>query len=93
MQHSADTGKPQLKYSDMLRFFEIYPDVSYIYENTMTPELYDQFVTTIWPLMQDKKFPTVDVCRTFNILVRICPYYEEADASGARYVPANKVGL
>jgi len=25
-----------LKYSDMIRFFEIFPEVSYIYENTMS---------------------------------------------------------
>ena len=30
-----------LKYSDMLRFFEIYPEVSYIYDNTMSSEVYD----------------------------------------------------
>lgn len=29
-----------LKYSDMLRFFEIFPEVSYIYENNMSTELY-----------------------------------------------------
>ena len=29
-----------LNYSDLLKFFEIYPEVSYIYENTMTSEMY-----------------------------------------------------
>ena len=33
-----------LKYSDMIRFFEILPEVSYIYENTMNEELYTLFV-------------------------------------------------
>ena len=30
-----------LKYSDMLRFFEIYPEVNYIYDNTMSCEVYN----------------------------------------------------
>ena len=29
--------------------------------------------------MKDKKFPTEDVCRVFNILVRISAYYENED--------------
>jgi len=33
-----------LKYSDMLRFFEIFPEVSYIYDNTMSEELYTMFL-------------------------------------------------
>lgn len=36
-----------LKYSDMLRFFEIFPEVSYIYDNTMTDELYTAFIEKI----------------------------------------------
>ncbi len=40
-------GGEGLKYSDMLRFFEIFPEVSYIYENTMTEELYKVFVNKI----------------------------------------------
>jgi hypothetical protein len=63
-----------LKYSDMLRFFEIFPEVSYIFENTMTEELYSAFVNKINSIIKDKKFPTEDVCRVFNILVRISPY-------------------
>jgi hypothetical protein len=63
-----------LKYSDMIRFFEIFPEVSYIYENTMSEELYKLFAKKITPLMKDKKFPTEDICRVFNILVRISPY-------------------
>ena len=42
----------------------------------MSSEVYNHFVATIKPLINDKKFPTDDVCRTFNILIRISPYYE-----------------
>lgn len=66
----------QLKYSDMLRFFEIYPEVTYIYENTMNFEVYSSFIETVRPLIKDKKFPTEDVCRVFNILIRISSYFE-----------------
>jgi hypothetical protein len=58
----------------MLRFFEIFPEVSYIYENTMSEELYKSFIGKISHVMKDKKFPTADVCRVFNILVRLSPY-------------------
>lgn len=63
-----------LKYSDMLRFFEIFPEVSYIYDNTMSEELYSLFLEKIQAVIKDKKFPTEDACRVFNILVRISPY-------------------
>jgi hypothetical protein len=58
----------------MIRFFEIFPDVSYIYESTMNEELYMGFVKKIEKVMKDKKFPTEDICRVFNVLVRIAPY-------------------
>ena len=67
----------QLKYNDLLRFFEIYPEVSYIYENTMSSEVFEQFVETVQKLIKDKKFPTEDICKTFNILVRISPFCTE----------------
>ena len=67
-------GGEGLKYSDMLRFFEIFPEVSYIYDNSMNDELYKVFVQKISSVMKDKKFPTEDVSRVFNILVRISPY-------------------
>jgi hypothetical protein len=63
-----------LKYSDMIRFFEIFPEVSYIFDTTMNEELYKLFIFKIQSVMKDKKFPTEDVCRVFNILVRISPY-------------------
>jgi hypothetical protein len=63
-----------LKYSDMLRFFEIFPEVSYIFDSTMNEELYKVFVAKISQVMKDKKFPTEDVARVFSILVRISPY-------------------
>ena len=63
-----------LKYSDMLRFFEIFPEVSYIFDSSMNEELYKVFVIKISQVMKDKKFPTEDVARVFSILVRISPY-------------------
>ena len=41
---SQDTN---LKYSDMLIFFEIFPEVSYIYDNTMSEDLYISFMEKI----------------------------------------------
>jgi hypothetical protein len=67
-------GGEGIKYSDMLRFFEIFPEVSYIFENTMNEDLYKVFTHKISHVMKDKKFPTEDVSRVFNILVRISPY-------------------
>ena len=63
-----------MKYSDMIRFFEVYPDVTYIYESTMTEELYGAFLTKLSTVIEDKKMPIEDVCRAFNILVRMSPY-------------------
>lgn len=63
-----------LKYSDMLRFFEIFPEVSYIFDNTMSEDLYRLFVQKISSVIKDKKFPTEDACRVFNILVRISSF-------------------
>lgn len=53
---------------------EIFPEVSYIFDNTMNEQLYLSFIDKISAVMKDKKFPTEDVCRAFNILVRISPY-------------------
>jgi len=36
-----------IKYSDMIRFFEIFPDVNYIYDNNMTEDLYKLFTGKI----------------------------------------------
>lgn len=63
-----------IKYSDILKFFEIYPEVTYIYENSMSEEMYTLFTQKIQGVIKDKKFPTEDVCRVFNILVRISSY-------------------
>ena len=40
----SEAGEGGLKYSDMLRFFEIFPEVSYIYDSTMNDELYKVFI-------------------------------------------------
>ena len=63
-----------MKYSDMIRFFEVYPDVTYIYESTMTEELYGAFLKKLSTVIEDKNMPIEDVCRAFNILVRMSPY-------------------
>jgi hypothetical protein len=44
---SESEAGESLKYSDMLRFFEIFPEVSYIFESTMNEELYKVFVAKI----------------------------------------------
>ena len=58
----------------MIRFFEVYPNVTYIYESTMTPEGHAAFLTKLKTVVGDKKLPTEDLCRAFNILVRISAY-------------------
>ena len=63
-----------MKYSDMIRFFEVYPEVTYIYDSTMTPELHDAFLSKLLSVLDDKRMPVEDVCRAFNILVRLSPY-------------------
>lgn len=44
IEYQDDESKQSLRYSDMIRFFEIYPEVSHIYENTMSAELYVRFI-------------------------------------------------
>ena len=63
----------------MIRFFEVYPEVTYIFESTMTPELYDAFLSRLQSVIGDKKLPTEDLCRAFNILVRLSPYSSFAE--------------
>ena len=36
-----------IKYSDMIRFFEIFPEVNYIYDNIMSEELHHLFTEKI----------------------------------------------
>ena len=60
-----------IKYSDMIRFFEVFPNVSYIYDHTMNPDLYKLFMKRILKVVGNSKFPTEDLCRVFNILVKI----------------------
>jgi len=63
-----------MKYSDLIRFFEVFPKVSYIYESRMNDNLYSTFLSTVKPVLMDKKFPIEDICRVFNILVKISPF-------------------
>jgi hypothetical protein len=65
-----------LKYSDMLRFFEIFPEVTYIFDSAMSEELYNNMVEKVSQVIKDKKFPTEDVCRVFNIMVRLSPFHK-----------------
>ena len=60
-----------LKYFDILVFFEIFPEVNYIFEKTMSEDLYRFFMQKISIMIKEKKFPTEDASRVFNILVRI----------------------
>ena len=76
VQPSESDQPPQrtVKYSDMVKFLEVFPKVTYIYEHTMTKELYSAFLARVKEVINDKKMPTEDLCRVFNILVRIAPY-------------------
>jgi len=47
----------------------------------MNEELYSAFLSRLKPVLLDKKFPTEDVCRVFNILVQISPYFSQDTAS------------
>ena len=63
-----------MKYSDMIRFFEVYPQVTYIFDSTMTEELHEAFLAKLKTVVEDKKMPVEDLCRAFNILVRLSAY-------------------
>lgn len=71
----------EMKYSDMIRFFEIFPTVSYIYDHTMTQDYYQVFMRKIKEVISNPRFPTDDLCRVFNILVKIAPYSKFNDQS------------
>ena len=53
----------------------------------MSPEVYHQFIDTVRPFIQNRKFPTEDVCNVFNILVRISPYYEKSGLYASDSLP------
>ena len=63
-----------MKYSEMIRFFEVYTEVSYIYDNTMNEEYANAFSNKLKQVINEKKFPMEDLCKVFNILVKIAPY-------------------
>ena len=58
----------------MIKFFEVFPDVTYIYEGAMTTELYTIFMQRLGKVIQSKQIPIEDLCRIFNIMVRISAY-------------------
>jgi hypothetical protein len=41
----------------------------------MSSDVYDRFVGIVTPLIKDKKFPINDVCRVFDIIIKISPYF------------------
>ena len=58
----------------MIRFFEVYPQVTYIFDSTMTEELHEAFLAKLKSVIDDKKLPVEDLCRAFNILVKLSAY-------------------
>ena len=42
----------------MIRFFEVFPNVTYIYDHTMNSELYKIFMKRIKEVLSNSKFPT-----------------------------------
>ena len=58
----------------MIRFFEVYPEISYIYDSTMTSELYEAFMSKLNAIIEAKRLPMEDLCRVLNILVRLSTY-------------------
>lgn len=89
---SLTTEGSGLKYSDMLRFFEIFREVSYIFDNTMSEDLYKVFVAKIERVMKDKKFPTEDICRVFNILINLGAYMPAKESEHMMHFIAELVG-
>jgi hypothetical protein len=63
-----------LKYSDLIKFFEVYPKVTHIYQHTMNSELHGAFLRKLEGPMQDARFPMKDLCRILDILVTVAPY-------------------
>ena len=63
-----------IKYADVIRFFEVYPDVTYIFDSTMTSEVHKAFLKRLKSVIGDKKMPIEDLCRAFNVLVRLSAY-------------------
>jgi len=58
----------------MIRFFEVYPQVTYIFDSTMSSELYLAFLAKLNTVIDDKKMPIEDLSRALNILVRLSAY-------------------
>lgn len=58
----------------MIRFYEIYPEVTYIFESTMTAELHEAFLAKINTVIDAKRLPMEDLCRVLNILVRLSAF-------------------
>ena len=80
-QEHEDDDK--VKYTDLLRFMEIYPEVSYIYETTMTPEISRAFEKKVARILKERRFPTEDACRVFNVMVRTSAY---RDLKGGKFI-------
>lgn len=60
-----------LSYSDMIRFFELFPKISYIYDHTMTKEIHAKMLLKFKEvILKQKSLPTEDICKIFDILVQ-----------------------
>ena len=58
----------------MIRFFEVYPDVTYIFDSTMSNEIHEAFLAKLNTVIDAKRLPMEDLCRVLNILVRLSAY-------------------
>ena len=64
-----------LSYTDAIRYFELYPRVSYLYDHTMSSELHAQMLDKFSTVLGNHRaLPTEDISRIFNILVQTTPY-------------------
>ena len=60
----------QLSYSDMIRFFQIFPKITYIYDHSMNSDLHGIFISKVKEIIKQKSLPTEDLCKIFDIIVK-----------------------
>jgi len=61
----------------MILFFEIFPKITYIYDHTMSNDIYKVLTAKIKEVIKLKTLPTEDICRMFNILVENIAYSKD----------------
>jgi len=71
----------QLNYSDMIRFFQIFPKITYIYDHTMKQEIHSVFLNKVKEIIKQKSLPTEDLCRIFDIIVKTTAYASPSELS------------